>query len=346
MEGMATALAEDRRDLFSETAHERGLSPVIIEKDFWVCWVLKQVTELESVGPNLIFKGGTSLSKAFGIIQRFSEDIDLSIQRAYLGFTGELDPEQSTSRTKQRISVQELREACRECVWSVLHPALTTRFQEFLGADGWSLTLDAEDANTLNFAYPSVTLHQPGKPAPFWPALPYLRRAVKLEFGAGSDPYPVGLYPITPYAAVAFPHIFREPTCSVIVLEAERTFWEKATLAHAEYHRPADRPAPLRTSRHYYDLHQLAQSERGRRAIADRELLARVAKHKSVYFASGWAHYETAIGGGLRLVPNDARRKDLTHDYELMRDMFFGSSPTFEEILTTLQALEDEINAP
>lgn len=346
MQGIATALAADRRDLFAEAARGRGLSPVIIEKDFWVCWALKQVTELTPVGPNLIFKGGTSLSKAFGIIQRFSEDIDLSIQRAYLGFTGDSDPEKFTSRTKQRLSIQELREACRDCVRTVIHPALTTRFQELLGDSGWSLPLDDEDANTLNFVYPSAAPLQQGKSAPVWSVLPYLRRAVKLEFGAGSDPYPVSMYPITPYAAEAFPHVFREPRCSVTVLEAERTFWEKATLAHAEYHRPADKATPLRTSRHYYDLHQLAHSERGRRAIADRELLARVAEHKSVYFASGWAHYETAVSGGLRLVPNDARRKDLTHDYALMRDMFFGPSPTFEEILVTLQALEDETNAP
>jgi len=345
MHGIAIGSTTDRRALFTETARRHGLPAVIIEKDFWVCWALKQVMELEPIGPHLIFKGGTSLSKAFGIIQRFSEDIDLSIQRNYLGFAGDTDPEWSTSKTKRAKSVLALRQNCNECVRTLLHPALNVRFQELLGSDGWALTTDEEDANTLNFIYPSAAPTGRSRGARSWRTLPYLRSAIKLDFGAGSDPYPVNRYPISPYAAEAFPHVFREPACSVTVLEAERTFWEKATLAHAEYHRPADKSTPLRTSRHYYDLYQLAQHERGRRAVADRELLARVAEHKSVYFASGWAHYETAVSGGLRLVPNEARQKDLAHDYSLMRDMFFGPSPTFEEILATLQALEVEINA-
>src|SRR5919199_5701322 len=105
MDSIATGSATDRRDLFTETASRRALSPVIIEKDFWVCWTLKQVTSLESIGPNLIFKGGTSLSKVFGLIQRFSEDIDLSIRRDYLGFEGESDPEKASSKSKQQKAV-------------------------------------------------------------------------------------------------------------------------------------------------------------------------------------------------------------------------------------------------
>ena len=151
MESLASGSPTDRWDLFSETASRRRLSPVIIEKDFWVCWTLRQVTSLESIGPNLIFKGGTSLSKAFGLIQRFSEDIDLSIQRSYLGFTGDNDPELAESKTKQRKSVDDLRKACTDRVQTVLLPALTERFKARLGLNAWSLTSDAEDKNTLNF---------------------------------------------------------------------------------------------------------------------------------------------------------------------------------------------------
>jgi hypothetical protein len=247
MDSIATS-ATDRWDLFSETASVRGLSPVVIEKDFWVCWSLKQVTSLESIGPNLIFKGGTSLSKVFRLIQRFSEDIDLSIQRAYLGFAGERDPESAPSKTKKREGVDALRECCREYVRTVLLSTLEARFSEVLGTEGWALTVDDEDPGALNFVYPSSVAPSLRRRA--WLPLPYIRPAVKLEFGAGSDPYPVGSCPIMSYAAEAFPQAFSDPGCSLMVLEAERTFWEKATLVHAEYHRPADKPTPLRISRH------------------------------------------------------------------------------------------------
>lgn len=345
MDTIATASSSDRRDLFTETANRRALSPIIIEKDFWVCWTLKQATSLESIGPNLIFKGGTSLSKVFGLIQRFSEDIDLSIQRSYLGFAGEADPEKATSRTKQREQVLSLRDACRECVRTVVLPALSARFDSILGPEGWNLTLDEVDANTLNFVYPAAAPTRRARGARSWLPLAYIRPEVRLELGAGSDPYPVGDYPIRSYAAEAFPQAFSDAECSVTALEAERTFWEKATLVHAEYHRAADKPTPARISRHYYDLHQLAWSEQGRRAVADRELLRRVAEHKQVYFASGWAHYETAAAGGIHLIPPDTRLKELAQDYDLMRDMFFGPFPKIEEILTRLQELEREINA-
>ncbi|HTE19685.1 MAG TPA: nucleotidyl transferase AbiEii/AbiGii toxin family protein, partial [Armatimonadota bacterium] len=204
---------------------------------------------------------------------------------------------------------------------------------------------DAEDANTLNFAYPSAAPTRRGREGRSWAMLPYLRPGVKLEFGAGSDPYPVGRYPVTAYAAEVFPQVFTEPQFTVTVLEAERTFWEKATLAHAEYHRPAGSPTPSRISRHYYDLHQLAQSERGRRALADRNLLRRVVEHKQVYFASGWAHYETTTSGGLHLAPHEARRHEVAQDYERMRDMFFGPFPRLDEILAMLRSLEAEVNS-
>ena len=167
---------------------------------------------------------------------------------------------------------------------------------------------------------------------------------MKLEFGAGSDPYPVNTYPIRPYAAEVLPQAFSEPECLVTVLEAERTFWEKATLVHAEYHRPAEKLSPSRISRHYYDLYQMAESESGRRARADRLLLQRVVQHKQVYFHSGWAHYETAATGGLHLCPSETRRNELARDFEQMRDMIFGPAPPFQEILTKLEELENEIN--
>ncbi|HLK60788.1 MAG TPA: nucleotidyl transferase AbiEii/AbiGii toxin family protein [Chthonomonadaceae bacterium] len=338
MDTIATASALDRRDLFQETANWRGLSPLVIEKDFWVCWTLKQMFALPSLGPNLIFKGGTSLSKVFRLIERFSEDIDLSLRRDYLGFSGENDPEQAASKNQQRNRVLALREKCRLVVQNEVKEALTAAFQQVLGTEAWSLESDPDDENTLNFTYPAAIASDA-------PGATYIRRKVKLEMGAGSDPYPIGTHSIQPYAAEELPSAFTAPACDVIVMEAERTFWEKATLLHTEYHRPEDKPTPIRLSRHYYDLMRVAASETGARAIADQNLLARVAAHKSVYFASNWAHYETARPGSLHILPAPERLEDVQRDYAGMQDMFFDSYPTFEELLAATTDLEQRINS-
>src|SRR5450432_982845 len=139
MDTIAVATLADRRDLFQETANRRGLSPLVIEKDFWVCWTLKHLFAIPSLGPHLIFKGGTSLSKVFRLIQRFSEDIDVSLRRDYLGFDGVNDPEQAASKSQQKKRVEALREKCRHVVQSEVKETLNGAFGQILGTGGWSL---------------------------------------------------------------------------------------------------------------------------------------------------------------------------------------------------------------
>jgi hypothetical protein len=185
----------------------------------------------------------------------------------------------------------------------------------------------------LLFAYPRVSETRT------------LRPQVKLEFGSLYDQRPTGAHTITPLTAEAFPTLFREPSCPVVTLEAERTFWEKATLLHVEYHRPTDKPFPLGVSRHYSDLAALSQHSAGRRAVADLDLLTRVRTFKQTYFRSGWAHYDTAIPGSLHLVPSAERRADVERDYAAMADMFMTTPPSFKTIMTQLEDLEKQINA-
>jgi hypothetical protein len=171
-----------------------------------------------------------------------------------------------------------------------------------------------------------------------------LRPQVKLEFGSLYDQRPNGTHAITPLAAEVFPALFHEPSCPVVALEAERTFWEKATVLHVEYHRPDNRPFPLGMSRHYSDLAALGRHAAGERAVADLDLLARVRTHKQTYFRSGWAHYETAVPGSLHLVPSPERRAQIERDYRGMADMFMATPPSFETIMAQLQAMERQIN--
>ena len=158
MDKVANLSASERRELFAETARRRGLAPRIVEKDFWVCWSLKFLFSLPNFHETFIFKGGTSLSKGFKLISRFSEDVDVSIRREVLGFIGTNEPESQSSKNQRRKSVEALRDTCRdfvaESVFSELKAAIESSFINH--DEPWSLTIDGDDKNTVLFAYPSA----------------------------------------------------------------------------------------------------------------------------------------------------------------------------------------------
>jgi len=344
MDKVALLPAADRAVLFGETGAGRGVANTIIEKDFWVCWTLKRLFGRQERGAaTLIFKGGTSLSKAFGAIRRFSEDIDLSFDRADLGYTGDRDPEkEGISGKKVARLIEELVSDVERHVADVLFPDLRAAIVEQLGEPTkgeWSLEIDAKDAQTVNFHYPMAL------PAAEYQSIAYITPRVKLELGARGDPWPAEEKVIRPYAAEDYPDFFDDPDVAVTVLSARRTFWEKATALHAEAHRPADSATPQYFSRHYYDLAMLLDTDEGKGAATDFDLLAKVAKHKTTFFRSGWANYETARPGTLRLMPDEARIRDLRADYRAMGPMMFDEQPpSFDDIVDRIEKLQKAIN--
>jgi hypothetical protein len=333
-------LSEDeRRRYFEQTAERMRLSPQIIEKDFWVCWTLRKLFALPDIGSMLIFKGGTSLSKAYRLIERFSEDVDVSMDRAGLGFGDEAsDPEAVISGKERRRRIDRLKEVCQHKIADELKPMMIKTITAALGdAQGWSLMVDEDDPDrqTLLYTYPASLPEATGA---------YIRPAVKIEMGARSDHWPSDQVRIEPYVAEQFPAAFETTGFMVKVLTAERTFWEKATLLHAEYHRPPDKEIPLRLSRHFYDTSRLILSGIGQKAASHPELLKRVVEHKKVFFPSGWAHYDEAIRGSLRMTPHPGRIRQLQEDYDKMREMFFAEPPAFPEVLRILAEWETHFN--
>jgi predicted nucleotidyltransferase component of viral defense system len=328
----------EQRLYFEQTGERMRLSPHIVEKDFWVSWTLSELFALPDIGKTLIFKGGTSLSKAYRMIERFSEDIDVSIDRASLGFGEDCDPEADISNKERRRRIALLGKACQERIENELWPAMTGAIESRLGtARGWSLRMDEDDPDgqTLIFEYPSGLTGAFGG---------YVKPVVKIEMGARSDHWPCDMAQISPYVAEQFPDAFQSPRFAAKVLTAERTFWEKVTMLHAEYHRPDDKKMPMRLSRHYYDVAQMIRAGLGERALENLELLQRVVTHKKAFFQSGWARYDDAKQGSLRLVPNVSRMKDLEDDYDRMREMFFTAPPGFREVLAALAEWEDKFN--
>lgn len=317
MDNVAQAPAADRDDLFRRAEAVDGkCHAAIIEKDFWVCWTLRRIFEVLQFRPHLIFKGGTSLSKVYRAIDRFSEDVDLSLNRRDLGFADKHDPEQpDISKKEARRRLDALVAEGQKSVREKLVPALHQDFASVLGPAGWSVELDPTDLQTILFTYPSTAVTG---------ALPYVRPTIRLEMGARSDDWPAVDAEITSYAAEAFPTLFTIRSCRVRTLAAERTFWEKATLLHAECHRPADKPSRERLSRHYYDLYRLAQQPIADQALAEQALLERVIAHKSFFFAQAWAHYDTARPGTFRLLPVADRLDALRRDYQAMGTMLMG----------------------
>lgn len=345
MDRVALLPIDDRAALFGETGAVRGVANTIIEKDFWVCWTLKRLFGLqEKNAATLVFKGGTSLSKAFGAIRRFSEDIDLSFDRTELGYSGDRDPEKDGISKKQANKlIDALVSDVERHIAEKLLPSLRSAIVEQLGEQAkgkWSLELDANDAQTVNFHYPTAL------PTSAYEGMAYITPRVKLELGARGDPWPIERKVIRPYAAVDFPGFFKEPECTVTVLSAQRTFWEKATALHAEAHRPPESATPQYFSRHYYDVAMLLDIEQGKAAAGNFDLLATVAKHKAIFFRSSWASYDTAKPGTLRLMPSESRIKDLRSDYRAMAPMMFDEKPlSFDDILAKIKKLQETINS-
>ena len=256
MDDLAKQSPAERGTYFMQAATELGLTPSIIEKDFWVCWILKRLFNLECVENHLLFKGGTSLSKAYKLIRRFSEDIDLSIHRASLGFEGKKDPATPGLSNKLRNRmIEALGMEARAKIQNEIQPELKELIREQLGSDEWNLERDPTDPDgqSLAFAYPRTSL-TPETSA-------YIRPAVKIEFGARSDHWPAESKTLKPYVAEALPDAMEQVEVIVKAMSARRTFWEKATILHQMAHLPDHRQFPDRYSRHYADLSAMVTAQ-------------------------------------------------------------------------------------
>jgi len=330
---------ESRLSAFMEVNRSMGLDAFSVEKDFWVCWTLRELFSLPGIGEHLTFKGGTSLSKAWKLIHRFSEDIDLVVDKDVLGFGSDAAPDKAPSNKQRKARLEALMESCRRWVQDTLRHELTVRIAETLGSDGWHLEIDPNmpDGQCLLFHYPSV----------FPPnANGYVLQQVKIELGARSDDWPNSECPIQPYLAERFPQLMPEGPFPVRVLAAERTFWEKACLLHEETFRPHDKPRKLRMARHYYDLWCLLRAGVGERALANTALFQRVAEHREIFFRYAWVDYSTHKPGSFRLTPPTDHLANWRSDYQAMLGpMFFGEIPDFDEIMEAVSEFEKTFNA-
>ena len=322
----------ERADILQTVAARSGRSAVILEKDIWVCWVLQALFSMPDPHP-MAFKGGTSLSKVYRVIDRFSEDVDVTLD--YRHFDEDFDPfATGASRTQAKLLSDRLRARVAAYLCEAVGPALDAAARRLAPKGRYDIHI-GDDGETIRFAYPAAVEERGG----------YVTSEVLLEFGGRNVIDPHERHPIRPDIADLLPEL-DWPTATVTVLSPARTFWEKATLIHSECHRRQLVDRPDRLSRHWSDLACLAAHDVGRDALADRALLADVVGHKKVFFHAGYARYEDCLDGRLRLVPDDDQLPALRSDYDAMRAarIVGDDAPQFDALMTAIADIEAAIN--
>ncbi|WP_269146843.1 nucleotidyl transferase AbiEii/AbiGii toxin family protein [Xenorhabdus nematophila] len=283
--------------------------------------------------PPMAFKGGTSLSKVFNVINRFSEDIDITLDYRYL--LNGIDP-LSGSYSKNQIKKlsEHLKQRVHQYANEMIVPHIQSELNDLSFSELHSIRID-ESGEKIWVSYPSVTEESDE----------YLKSEVLIELGGRNVIDPNELHIIRPYLSDLVPEL-EFPSGQVVVLSPERTFWEKATLIHVECRRGLKENAD-RLSRHWYDLVMLSQHEIGHRAIADRELLEDVIRHKSVFFNASYAGYEECLVGRLSLLPNNEVLSALKADYQNMisAEMIYGIAPSFDELIEAIKQIQYRINS-
>ncbi len=321
----------EQNEIINSLSPQIGLTPQVIEKDIWVCWVLDKLFSMPNALP-MVFKGGTSLSKIFNAIQRFSEDCDITID--YLGFNTNFDPfADNMSKTALKKFTEKLRNQLRDYVYSTILPyfriLLANQFGDF------AQIKVSEDGEQVWITYPTTTEN----------FATYINSHVLLEFGARNSIEPNNKHTIQPIISnflrnIEFPH------ASVNVLSPLRTFWEKATLIHAECHRGEFRESANRLSRHWYDLAVLSQHPIGQSALTNYKLLQDVVKYKKIFYSASHAQYELCLQGEFKFFPDKANIISLHSDYNQMiqAGMFSQQPLSFERVITLLERLQKNIN--
>jgi hypothetical protein len=319
----------DRLQIFEETKKKTGLPIQAIEKDWWVTQTLGLIYTMDCAA-HIVFKGGTSLSKAWGAIERFSEDIDLALDRRYLGFDIEMS----------KTQVSKLRKASFQYISTTFFSQLKEKF-ETAGFTGLKIQLAEvkdtdQDPLIIEIYYPEVSQTSD-----------YLKPRILVEIGSRSL-----MEPCTPrvFSSLVGEHYadqsFADKPITVATVNPERTFLEKVFLLHEEFQKPADKIRTDRLSRHLYDLERLTDTPYFQIAITDDTLYHSIVKHRSSITPIRGIDYANHIPSKIKIVPPASILKEWQKDYEVMQqNMIYGNSLSFDLLMQKIDAIQQQINA-
>jgi predicted nucleotidyltransferase component of viral defense system len=329
-------LSSDERNLYCRQAAERMEIPLpaaVIEKDFWVCWTLNLLNEIPELKGNITFKGGTSLSKAWGLIERFSEDIDIAINRKVFGQEPPHGAENAISNTQRKTRLEELEDKSAKFIKEVLLPILHEKITVHLNPADFTLRL-IEKGNEVNieFEYPGTLKNELGGLLP----------VVLIELVPRADEIPNEERKITPIIYEVFEDLLGEGSFNISTLTPERTFLEKLLFIHETLE--GFNKGSERKSRHYYDLLKLYKAGVFERIKNNRELLQMVVEHRQTFFRYNTLDYTGILSNGVRVLPKKESWTDWRGDYTRTAVMIYNNIPSFEELMSFAEQLENEFN--
>lgn len=328
---------EDRLDVLDRVSAETGIRQrEVIEKDWWVTAVLRALFGLPYAA-SLSFKGGTSLSKCWHLIDRFSEDIDIAVDREFLGFTGRL------SRTQ--VSDKLRRAACSFVRDTLQHDLAAALCGQGIGADRFRVDVNITPVSTTDPETIYVRYESALSGAAEDAAGRYVQPNVKVEVSGLSMADPVQEVSIGSMVDSTYPNApFVEPAFRVRAVSPERTFLEKVFLLHEEFSKPQTLIRVERMSRHLYDIGQMLKTPVAERAVSDAELYRRVVEHRRAFVGLSGFDYDTLYPATLRIVPPPTVLDQWKADYGQMRlYMIYGESDSFETLVDNLERLNARI---
>ena len=324
--------ADERKEILQTAAAQLGQQATVLEKDVWVCWTLQTLFSIPDAHP-MAFKGGTSLSKIYGAINRFSEDVDVTID--YRAFGDDFDPfAVNVSGSAVKKFSKRLKGYVQQYANDIISPYIDTRLKTLPKPEQYSIEV-SDDGEKIWIQYASaIEGHDE-----------YLPSSILVELGGRNVIDPNERHTVTPDISALVTDLDL-PSGEVVVLSPERTFWEKATLIHVECNRNKIKADMHRLSRHWYDLLMLTEHASGKAAIDNRELFEDVVRHKQIFFNATYANYEACLANELRLIPDDGVVAELRTDYEKMlgAGMVYNDPPSFDDILAGIREIEREIN--
>ena len=328
---------EDRLDILDRVSTELNIRQrEIIEKDWWVTAVLRAMFSLP-YADHLSFKGGTSLSKCWHLIDRFSEDIDIAIDREYLGFSGLL--------SKTQISDKLRRVACSFVRETMQHDLAEQLYKNGISKEKFKVNVDitpvtTTDPEVININYDSVlTFSIEGENGL------YVLPKVKVEVSGRSMNEPVSEVALDSMVDQVYPKApFTEPKFNVRAVLPERTFLEKVFLLHEEFAKPKELIRVERMSRHMYDIGQMLSTPIANRAINDTELYRQVIEHRRTFIGLRGFDYNMLYPATLNIIPLPSIMEQWKDDYDNMRlHMIYGEPVSFDELVNNLKELNYKI---
>ena len=322
--------ADEQREVIQRVQAENRLQLQIIEKDWWVTAVLRALFSLP-YSEHISFKGGTNLSKCWNLIERFSEDADIAIDREYLGFGGTL--------SKTQISDKLRRAACSFVRETLQYDLAEKLIENGVSADKFKVNVNITPVTTTDPEIIEVEYQSA------FNTLPYIRSKVIIEVSGRSMNEPVVSVGVSSFIDDVFTNApFAEPKFDVRAVVPERTFLEKVFLLHEEFSKPSGMIRTERMSRHLYDIAQMMDTPIVERALLDENLYKTVIDHRRMFIGLKGFDYSTLLPQTLSIVPQGEIREQWKEDYKVMQEtIIYGDSPSFDELIIKIQALNDRI---